>query len=753
MSSVIKLEDIFRFLRNHEEDKLMDAIIKNENIDLNERDEQENYLLTYAVRFNKKNIVSFLLEHGAKYDIVDRIGRSILYDAIESNFMEIMELILEHAHNAIGIVITDIRDSNGNIPIHYAIHFRNLRAIKKLIEYGSKLYIVDKDGYNSLHLAVKTKKIEIVSEITKVIKNLNAKTFKGDTALHIAINYQYTDIAKHLITIGADPNIADDADDLTPLHLAVGWNNTEIVDFLLEYDVDVNAQDYYGNTALAYSVKERYNQCFDSIIKKKPNLNNWNIDGKIILHEVLDFYNTDVENSRKYIDAIIENSSLTYQDSFGNTCLHYLVDKGLWKKYIDIIRKKKINIFAKNSGSQMVIDLVDKDSDDFNLLIKTAVESYIYLLQYEEDWVDEVNKICSRNFTDMTDEQKKVLAKYDKVKRNSKIITDEQKTVCYNIIEERILNTLQLIRSNSIECCPKSYPTNDHDDIIISEGVVLESTTYTGSLLDILFGLLFLLRKHNACSTLSKDSNFNTKLCEFYKSRGMAINGGHCELLNFEMVWIENKMYTIDNFIEYFKACYNLTGVRWIIIPIGIEMKVDSHSNYLIFDKNINEVERFEPHGGTTPIGFNYGSQQMDTFLEQYFAAIDPSIKYIKPSDYIPKIGFQMMDSQEEKTQRIGDPKGFCALWCVWYVDQRLSYPHYSREKLIQALFSNIHERSISYRNLIRNYSRNIIRERDNILASVGLNINDWNNEKYTHNTADKLMMKLYDEMGKIKKK
>ncbi len=105
------------------------------------------------------------------------------------------------------------------------------------------------------------------------------------------------------------------------------------------------------------------------------------------------------------------------------------------------------------------------------------------------------------------------------------------------------------------------------------------------------------------------------------------------------------------------------------------------------------------------------------------------------------------MDSHESRTHRIGDPGGFCALWSVWYVDQRLTYPHYSRDKLIKMLFSNISAKGISYRNLIRNYSRNIVRERDRLLSKVDLDINDWLNERYTNNTLDRMMSLLNTEI------
>lgn len=736
----IDITDLFRLLRNHNDTEFITHLNNNSSIDLNLRDNQENYLITYAIRFNNNKIVKLLLNKGARYDVVDRAGRSILYDVIESDYIEILKIVLNHAENAIGVMITDIRDSNGNIPIHYAIKFGSLVAIKLLIKAGSKIYVADESGYNSLHLAVKTKNIAIVKAISNVVSNFDTKNKKGETALHIAINYQYNDIVEHLLEQGADPNISDSDSNFSPVHYAVGWNNYEILKLLIKHGSKIDKQDIYGNTPIIYAVKEKNDICFDLIIKEKPNLNIWNVDGKIVLHIVLDSYNE--QDSKKYIDAVINESNISHQDFFGNTCLHYLIYLNLWKDYVNILEKKRLNIFARNSNNQMIIDFV-KDKD-FDLLIDITVKSYIHQLQLEKDkWTDEIDKICSRDLVNLTDKQTKLLKN-----EKSKMKKSTKNNICYTIIEDRLRTTLSQIKSGDLECCQKSYPFNKEDEIDIKEGVLLDITTFTGSLLDVLIGLLYLLKTHtNCCSTLRKDIAPNQSLCDFYKSMGL-IMSGRCEFLNFELVWVNYKLYMIDNFTEMFKKCEEYSQTRFIIIPLGIEMKTGSHANYLIYDKQIKELERFEPHGGTTPIGFDYNSRQLDNVLEQYILSMDPDITYIRPEEYIPKIGFQVMDAQEEKTHRIGDPGGFCALWSIWYVDQRLTYAHYSRDKLIKELFSNISLKGISYRNLIRNYSRNIIRERDRILSKVGIDINDWINERYSHNTLDKLMNILNSEIN-----
>ena len=770
--------ELLNLLRNHQFDRFIEIVNNTEIIDMNIKDTNSNYLLSYAVQFNKADIVKLILEKGGKYDIVDSQERSILYNAIKYGFIEIIKILLEFSQNAIGIMITDIRDINGNIPLHYAIKIKSPDIIKLLIEYKSDPYTIDINGYNSLHLAIKTGDLQIVSLITNTMSNLNIKTQKGETALHISINYQFNTITEQLLLEGADPNIIDTENEFTALHYAVGWNNITVIKLLLQYNVDINVLDIYGNNAIMYSIKEDNYECFDMLMneleqnkkyenKIKKILNSWNIEGKILLHEVLENYE---DTKKKYLDRLIEESNLTIQDNRGNTCLYYLVYFDIWEQYSDILRKKKLNIFTKNvNGNSILNILYTNDKFDiikinkYNKFIDIIVNGYLTILKREKkDWKLEFDKICSRELNELSNEEKKMIFEFDKSNKNS---IDENifNSNCYSLIKNKITNDIKKymasethnyskIENNALGCV-KSYPTdfiyNDKKCIDIKEGDTLHICTFTGSILDVLVGLMYLLKKHGdkVSTTLGKNYTQNEELCKLYKNMGMIMNK-QCEFINFEMVWIDYKLYMTNNFSDLFNQCLKSKS-QFIIIPLGIEMKNGSHANYLIYDKNIGEIERFEPHGGTMPYGFNYSSHLLDGILSDYFKSIKHDIVYVSPNEYIPRIGFQIMDALEDDKRKIGDPSGFCALWSIWYTDYRITYSNYSRDKLINALFKSIKNNNVSYRNMIRNYSAPIINERDELLKKVGLDINDWLNDNYTNNQLDKFISLLLQEINK----
>ena len=112
--SEIDYNKLFTYLKNNEMEEFklyFNNIIKsNENIDLNLRDDTNEYLLYYTILFNRLDLVKLLVENGAKIDIIDSVDRGILYLSIKYGYDKITEYLLEKNKDIIGINILDIKD-------------------------------------------------------------------------------------------------------------------------------------------------------------------------------------------------------------------------------------------------------------------------------------------------------------------------------------------------------------------------------------------------------------------------------------------------------------------------------------------------------------------------------------------------------------------------------------------------------------------------------------------------------------------
>jgi hypothetical protein len=193
-----------------------------------------------------------------------------------------------------------------------------------------------------------------------------------------------------------------------------------------------------------------------------------------------------------------------------------------------------------------------------------------------------------------------------------------------------------------------------------------------------------------------------------------------------------------------------LNYCKWMIIPIGIDIGSFSHANYLIIDIENMEIERFEPHGAFAPTDLNYDPDLLDMFISNYIAESGLIFKYFKPSDFLPKIGFQTIEINELKSDYIGDPNGFCALWCIWWADMRISNPNIPRKKLEKQLNKELINGKYSYKKLIRDYSQYIVNIRDKIFLKANTNINEWINDLIPNNNIELLNSVISNSINNI---
>ena len=77
--------------------------------------------------------------------------------------------------------------------------------------------------------------------------------------------------------------------------------------------------------------------------------------------------------------------------------------------------------------------------------------------------------------------------------------------------------------------------------------------------------------------------------------------------------------------------------------------------NYLIFNKQTFEIERFEPYGSNI-------NNNLDLKLKEFYSNINKKINYLSPNEFCPNLAFKnyKIELELEKSQEsIGDPLGF----------------------------------------------------------------------------------------------
>ena len=739
--------------------KNLTKLIETNDIDYNIKDNSNIWLLEYLIMFNQKELIELILTKSIRIDIKDEQNKTILYSVIKFSYLPILKILLEKDKKIIGKSILEIKDNEDNIPLFYAIKFFNLEAIELILKYQNNFYTKNADGENALHLAVKSVNLDIFKLILTKITDINVKKNNGESCLQLAIKYRCYDIIKYMLeeyidkSDKLDLNSTESKYNFSPIHyifLSLDFQLVMIFSkYLNKFDPDI--QDKSGNIFLHYFInnitqnsnifkKEDMLYTIDEIKKLNINYNLYNIDGNTACHILLLHLKIFRTDYNILINDFIEKTNLNIQNKNGESCLFLLVKNNYWKNVSNVLIKKKLDIFIIDENKNTVFDYLD--TEDTNLFIEMITNSYLYILtsvNYGEKWLDYWDNRCKKNINlkELNETEKELI-------QNIKL--DSNKTLCFNLIEDKLKNYIKNFKKDKKIHDINSYPTKTKYPKLIDKYNDIIVPTFTGSTIDILSGLIYLNSKYNNMTTTSlKLIDLNSPLIN--------CNNNICEMIGFEILWKNYQLHIpsakSNDLMRELTFIKMNKSIRFFVIPIGIELTTNEssygHANFLLFDFDIMQVERFEPHGAEPPYGMDYNANLLDNLLKNKISSFKLGFEYISPSEYLPKIGFQIKEIYELKSDYIGDPNGFCAVWCIWWCDIRIKNPNINRNKIVNLLVKEIINEEFSYKKLIRNYSNYITEIRDKLLIKTGININDWIND-----TINNEQQKLLEDNFKI---
>jgi ankyrin repeat protein len=699
-------KELFYLIKNHKYDEFKKIL--NKDIDVNFQDEYKNTLIHYAIIFNQEEIIKLLLSYECNIDYIDIDGKTILYYPIKYGYNNIFKIILDNSKDIIGITIYNIKDKNNNTPLHYAVLYNNSVALNVLLDIDSNINIANDEGNTPLHIAVYNNNIDNINLLLKSkVIDVNLLNNQGLSVFHIAVIKRYIDVIKIFINDKRfNINTIETKYNMTPLMYLLDINYLNIIIEMLNNGALLSNQDIYGNNILHHCLIENKIDIFLFLKNYKNNKiidNQINIKGCTPLHILLEnFNNIDID-----LNNIIINTNINLQDNNGNTCMHLLCKNNLWLKVKNILIKKKIDLFIYNLNNETPLTYINKEN--YNEFIDMVTLSYYnYLKKKPQQWVSKWENDCS---------------------------TVKDKNKCLELIKNNIINS-----TSSIPLKKNIYKIN------IPTLNAVKYNTFLGISLDVVSCCIYIATKCDYFvpiqHEMSDNSNFNLFLSNMKLTRFYDIT----DFYGIEILWIQQHIYipnSIDKSIEIFKN----SSKRLMAIPIGIELSQGSHANILIIDKVKLIAERFEPSGKDTPIGFYYNNDLLDKKILSYLNKFFDNITYLKPNNYLPKISFQLYDNiEEEHNKNIGDPDGFCLSWCFWYASEKNKYIDMPSEQLVKKLIIAIKRQNLSFRSVIRNFTKFITDIRDNLLKKNNIDINDWIN----NNVTKELINKIHDNIKKI---
>lgn len=355
---------------------LVDRLIKY-NTEINSPDFEGDTPLHFAVMNSNIEAVTYLLENGANVNVKNKDGITPLHIAVDKKSYDITAELLHNdadrnTKDINGVSALDMAKKSEDVDLYRLFSItkedlekdKNNEALLKALEEKSGLPAVS----------------NIAENVAKGFINRPIKQDKGSssiegkfvgenpTPLIAALYFNYNDIAKALIKVGADVNKPNDYPYYSPLMVASENNNIEMVKELLANGADINyTSKMDGITALNVTEKADIAELIlkagadANIIANKKCLSPLQlavINNNYDLAEVLLKYgaNANHVDCSEY-KPVIANAIDTSNPALVRLLLQY--NAGVNTEVGEDLHTKVID-YAKQKGNKLIIDMIEQ---------------------------------------------------------------------------------------------------------------------------------------------------------------------------------------------------------------------------------------------------------------------------------------------------------------------------------------------------------------------------------------------------------
>ncbi|PVD33504.1 hypothetical protein C0Q70_04760 [Pomacea canaliculata] len=324
--------------------------------------------LQIASKFNNWSVVGLLLEHGAQANMCDSEGQSVLhrYASLDWSKLLLMGSQVQLAQKLLDAgADIQLKDLQGNTPLHLAIQHSNLHVAQELVVCGADVREVDSEGYTVLHRMAQIEDnhdLECQPQpLTQLLLDRGARcdiySNSSETILDIVTEHGNWWIMKCLLEQGVLAKAKLKRKFI--LHklasCTFGNSSTDVCQLLIENGLSVNAKDPDGNTPLHLAASAGNWYLVVHLIQKGASVRTVNRNGRSILHR---FFSDVKRIDGPSLEVILTSGVLHAADPRGNTTLHMAAKRELFDmvdRLLDCVQN--INI---------------KDSEGFTVLLRLS---------------------------------------------------------------------------------------------------------------------------------------------------------------------------------------------------------------------------------------------------------------------------------------------------------------------------------------------------------------------------------------------
>ncbi|NRD20438.1 ankyrin repeat domain-containing protein [Winogradskyella eckloniae] len=327
------------------------------------------YIFWAAYKGNTE-IVAYLLENGAKTDLTDDKGSTIINFAAGAGQAntKVYDLILNKNPD----LIKKKNPNGANALLLGAPKDTDFKLISYFQSQGLDIKSVDNDDNGIFNYVAKAGNIELMkSLIEKGLKGTDQAFLFAATGTRGTSNG--IEVYKYLESVGLNPNVSNN-DGINPLHILASSSKDEtVINHFIEKGVDVFATDNRGNSAFMNAASRNNLTIVKSLSQYLKEVNLKNKKGQSALSLAVGGNDADV------VEFLLNNGADTSViDEKGNDLTYYLINsyssrnKAQFSEKLALLKRRNIDLSTvQKSGNTWYHLAVEKNSLE---LLKLATE-------------------------------------------------------------------------------------------------------------------------------------------------------------------------------------------------------------------------------------------------------------------------------------------------------------------------------------------------------------------------------------------
>ena len=521
---------------------------------------------------------------------------------------------------------------------------------------------------------------------------------------------------------------------ITPIYYFVMYNDIDMLRFSIKLGADINYVPKHGRNIFCNFIMETANcDIIEYILTLDINCNSIDINNETPVFSLYRRYNSIEDHNRfdKLVQKLLlKTDNWDQQNIYGQSIIHLLCTNPNIKKYYPTLRTKYFNINIQNRYGDSSINILEKTLKDNKLNEKNiqkeinkfkslVVNNYINIIKnIESNKVDDVKKICKTKNNNCKKQIIKKLTKsefsdIDNMDNNYvNLQINNYQFSYYNLYNARDIELFYYYYFISRRNKNIGFPINtDVNNILFKKNIIDDND------------------KNNVESIQSLINNIQK-----YKY----IN-------EMNIYWCSNNIFAYSKSItNSIKTCID-NGKEIIIVRLNI-IKSIYHANILLIDTLNKRIIRFEPLGNTKIHDVN--DLALNELIKTIFRenTYFDNYTFFMPNDYEPINGLQNI-SQETNyiNMRVGDIGGFCAAWCLWFIELYVQNLHNGllKNNNLKLLLPKTIKKIINSGHLIsehiRNYANNLHYTHIDFLTQHSFKLYNLYFNEYTRQELDDL--------------